>query len=122
MAIVRKTLDEIRAQAARDDPAVRAGLEAIGEEAIAAGAAYDPDNPLLSDAMLDRLEALSLLRRAQERTGANVRELAQRYGIDPDRLEVVAAGRGDPDPTLTAYLRVIASDPQTVARLLHEGA
>ncbi|MGJ3262632.1 MAG: hypothetical protein ACFE0R_05280 [Salinarimonas sp.] len=122
MAIVHKTLDEIRAQARRDDPALRARLEAIDEEAIAAGAAADPDNPLLSDAMLARLEATSLLRTARARTGLSADALARRFRLDPARLGEIDAGRGAPDTTLLAYLRVIASDPQAIERLLHEGA
>ena len=54
MAVIRKTLDELRADPPRLDEGERARLDAMTEEAIEAAALADRDNPPWTDEMLAR--------------------------------------------------------------------
>jgi len=120
VATVRMSLEEVDRRAAQEDPETRARFHAITEEEIERGAASDPDNPLLSEDMLDRLEAASLARRARERVGLSQQRFAARFRINLARLRDLERGRYAPDSALVAYLRVIACEPETVDRILQD--
>ena len=81
-------------------------------------AVVDPDNPPLSLEQLNkakRVPRVKTLRRALQLTQE---EFAQRYYIPVGTLRDWEQRRSEPDAPARAYLKVIASDPEGIARLL----
>lgn len=88
------------------------------EAEIEASALSDPDaQPLTDDEMahMPRVPRTKTLRRA---LGLTQEEFAARYHIPIGTLRDWEQGRTEPDQPARAYLKVIAQDPQGVARAL----
>lgn len=120
MAIVRKTMAELRASPPRFTAEERTRLLALTDEEIERAAASDPDNPLLSDDEIARMVSATRVRRARERAGLSRDAFAERFRIDPERLAEIEDGAALPDETLLAYLTVIEKEPEAVRRALGE--
>lgn len=75
-----------------------------------------PDLPTDDDAApSEAVCARAEVQRVRWLTGLTQRAFAEVFAIDPDALRDVEAGRVRPNPSLRAYLRTIARDPQAVA-------
>ena len=81
----------------------------------------EPDAPL-SDDEFQRGYTAMLARRARARTGLSQAAFAERYGIPAASLRDWEQGRRKPDNAAQNYLRVIASMPDEVAKVLHDAA
>ena len=119
MAIVRYTLDP--ANPPKLSPETEAALDAMTEEEIERNAIEDPDNPPLTDEELDRMVFGRAVRLARQKTGLSQEKFAERYQIAFGRLRDWERGRYQPDSVARAYIRVIDSDPEGVARALGAG-
>jgi len=110
VAIVRKTLDEIRAT----KPAIdRAKIEATTDEDIARQIAEDPDTA--PELTLDMLIAPKNLRR---RLGMTQEQFADALGIPVATLRNWEQGRNGIDPAARSLLILVARDPEgTLAAL-----
>jgi putative transcriptional regulator len=97
-----------------------ARLDAMTSEEIEAAAASDPDNPPLTSEELARMASARLVRRVRRSTGLSQSEFAARFRINHARLRDLERGRTKADSALTAYLKVIASAPETVMAALAE--
>jgi putative transcriptional regulator len=95
-----------------------ARLDAMTEDEIYAAALSDPDNPPLTDEDLKRMKRVPRSKTLRRALGLTQEEFAARYHIPIGTLRDWEQGRCEPDQTAKAYLRVIARDPETVARLL----
>lgn len=118
MAIVRKTLADIKREPFAFTADQRARLDAMTDDDIQRAAEADPDNPPLTDAELDRMTAARAVRVARRKTGLSQAKFAERFHINPARLRDWEQGRYQPDSVALAYLRVIEADPDAVARVL----
>lgn len=63
-----------------------------------------------SQAVAARVE----VQRVRWLTGLTQSAFAHAFGVDPDALREVEAGRARPNAEFRAYLKVIAADPQAV--------
>jgi DNA-binding transcriptional regulator YiaG/uncharacterized DUF497 family protein len=110
MAIVRKTLDEIRAAKSRVD---RAKIDATTDEEIARQIAEDPDTA--PEVTLDMLIAPANLRR---RLNMTQEQFAAALGIPVATLRNWEQGRNAIDPAARSLLMLVARDPEgTLAAL-----
>jgi putative transcriptional regulator len=93
-------------------------LLAMTEGEVMEAALSDPDNPPLSEEQLVRMKRrpqVYVIRRALRLTQE---EFAARYQIPVGTLRDWEQGRSEPDQATRAYLKVIAKDPEGVARAL----
>jgi putative transcriptional regulator len=91
----------------------------LTDEQITAAAEADPDNPPLTAAELEQLDMRALARRARARAGLSQAQFAQTYRINLARLRDLEQGRyKSHDSVASAYLAVIAKDPDAVRRAL----
>ncbi len=104
MAIVRKTLDQIRAMKPQID---RAKLDATTDEEIARQIAEDPDTA--PEVTLDMLIAPKNLRR---RLNMTQEQFADALGIPVATLRNWEQGRNGIDPAARSLLILIARDPE----------
>jgi putative transcriptional regulator len=118
MAIVRKTMAEVKAGPRGLSPATRARLLALTDEEIERAAASDPDNPIRTSEEIARMVSATRARRVRERTGLSLHAFAREFCIDPARLAEVERGVVLPDETMVAYLTVIEKEPEAVRRAL----
>lgn len=88
------------------------------DAAITAAAERDADNPPWSDPDLERGRLSRLARRAREATGLSQEQFASRYGLPAATIRDWEQGRRSPDAAAIAYLRVIKSMPEAVAKAL----
>jgi putative transcriptional regulator len=99
-------------------PEQEAFQAALTDEQITAIAEADPDNPPLTEDEINRFVAVRLIKRTRERLGLTQAMFAKRYQINLGRLRDLEQGRFTPDSAMLAYLRVIASKPDLVAKVL----
>ena len=93
-------------------------LREMDDETVVANALTDPDALPLSEEFLAsarRTPRVKIIRRALHLTQE---EFASRYMIPLGTLRDWEQGRTEPDQAAQAYLRVIAQEPDTVARAL----
>jgi putative transcriptional regulator len=112
MAIVKITQDRIETSRREIDwPA----QDATTDDDIARKIATNPDAaPILSAAQT----AAAITRRIRQRLGITQTEFAARYQIPIGTLRDWEQNRKQPDAPAMAYLRVIAREPEIVARAL----
>jgi putative transcriptional regulator len=92
--------------------------DALTDADIAQAVNADPDAaPILSDAQA----AAALVRTVRKRLSLSQAEFATRYHIPAGTLRDWEQSRKRPDSTAMAFLRVIAREPEIVAKAL-EGA
>ena len=116
MAITRKTLEDLRSNPPRLNAADRARLDAMTPEEIERNALEDRDNPPATEEELARAVAARAVRRARQRTGLSQAKFAERFQINLARLKDWEQGRFMLGSVALAYLKVIESDPEAVAR------
>ncbi len=88
------------------------------QEDIERNALEDRDNPPSSGEELVRAVAARSVRQARQRTGLSQAKFAERFQINIARLKDWERGRFMPDTVALAYLKVIETDPEAVARAL----
>lgn len=99
----------------------RARLESLTDAEITAAAEADPDNPPLTPAELRLLDMRALARRARARTGLSQAQFARAFRFNLARLRDLEQGRyKTADSVVSAYLAVIARDPDAVRQALGE--
>lgn len=82
-----------------------------------------PDLPAdPSAAAADALCARAVIQRVRWGTGLSQSDFARTFGIDPDTLEAMEAGRERPDSALLSYLTVIEWAPEAVLDALDRSA
>ena len=99
-----------------------ARLDAMTDAGITAAAQSDPDNPPLTAAELDRMEAVRRVRQVRALTGLSQARFARAYHINVARLRDLEQGRTQADSALMAYLTVIEREPDAVRRALETGS
>ena len=92
----------------------------ITEAQIEAAALADPDNPPLTPARLAAMKRVPQARVVRRALGLTQEAFADRFGIPLGTLRDWEQGKCEPDQTARAYLRVIARDPEAVARALRQ--
>ncbi len=97
-------------------------LDAMTDADITAAAQSDPDNPPLTSAELDRMEAVRRVRQVRALTGLSQARFARAYQINVARLRDLEQGRTQADSALMAYLTVIEREPDAVRRALESGS
>ncbi len=116
MAIVKVTAAMAR-QAARDTD--WAAIDAQTDEDIARNVASDPD----AAAILSAAEtAAAIARSVRKRLGISQAEFSARFHVPVGTLRDWEQNRKQPDAPALAYLRVIAREPDMVARALRREA
>ena len=95
--------------------AVAPPVRPMTEAEIEAAALSDPDARPIDPADLTPVPRVKVLRRAMALTQD---EFAARFRIPIGTLRDWEQGRSEPDQPTRAYLRVIAADPEAVARAL----
>jgi putative transcriptional regulator len=119
MPIVKFTLDPSNPPTLTAQELAR--LDAMTEAEIEAGAESDPDNPPITDEEFARSASAALVKSVRAGTGLSQSVFARRYHINPGRLRDLEQGRTAADSALTAYLKVIAREPDAVSRALKAG-
>jgi putative transcriptional regulator len=102
----------------QEKPFPEVPLRQMTEAQVRAAANADPDARPMTAAQLckaDRVPRVKTLRRA---LGFTQEEFAVRYQIPIGTLRDWEQGRTAPDQPARAYLKVIASDPERVHRIL----
>lgn len=79
----------------------------------------DPDAQPLTDADFKRMRRVPRVKTLRRALGFTQEEFAARYRIPLDTLRDWERGRIEPDQPARAYLKVIASDPDRVHRMLN---
>jgi putative transcriptional regulator len=117
MAIVRKTMAEIRANHPPKFPVEeRRRLEAATEEEIQRQA--EEDDTITSSEELERGVLAREVRKIREGTGMKQTEFADYYRLTVSRLRDWEQGRYSPDPAMMVYLRLIRDEPKVIEKQL----
>jgi putative transcriptional regulator len=112
MAIVTVTPDVLAKALADTDWET---IDAQTDEDIARNVASDPDAPPI---LTDGETAAAIARTVRKRLGISLAEFAARFRIPVATLRDWEQNRRQPDCAAFAYLRVIAREPEMVARVL----
>ena len=84
--------------------------------------AYDPENPPSTPEQLSRMKRISPAKFIRRKLGFSQEEFAETYMIPIGTLRDWEQHRSEPDAPARAYLKVIAADPEGVARTLKASA
>jgi putative transcriptional regulator len=115
MAIVKVTPEIVAKAIAETD---WRAVDAQTDEDIARNVAGDPDAaPILADGEI----AAAIARGVRKRLGLSQAAFAARFRVPLGTLRDWEQGRRQPDAPALAYLRVIAREPEMVARALVAG-
>jgi putative transcriptional regulator len=90
----------------------------MSEDEILAAALSDPDAQPLTDELAAKLQPVARVKTLRRALGLTQEEFAARYHIPLGTLRDWEQGRARPDQPNRAYLKVIAHDPEGVARAL----
>jgi putative transcriptional regulator len=93
-------------------------MREMSEEEILAAAMSDPDAQPLTEELSANLKPVPRVKTLRCALGLTQEEFAARYHIPLGTLRDWEQGRAQPDQPNRAYLKVIAHDPQGVARAL----
>lgn len=119
MAIVRRKIDPANPPPlSADELAQLEKLNSMTPEEIERNAFEDPDNPPWTEEEFARGFFARDVRRAREKTGLTQQQFSERFQIGLARLRDWEQGRYNPDSVAKAYVRLIAKDPDAVARAL----
>lgn len=102
----------------RDNKTDWSYLDAMTDEEAEANALTDPDNPPMTEEQIrsaSRMPRVKVIRRA---LGLTQEEFSARYRIPLGTLRDWEQGRSEPDQPARAYLKVIAVDPEGIAKAL----
>lgn len=83
---------------------------------------YDPENPPLTKEQLSRMRRVSPAKHIRFQLGLTQEQFAETYMIPIGTLRDWEQHRSEPDAPARAYLKVIAADPEGVARTLGASA
>ena len=95
-----------------------AALDAMTDEEILAAARSDPDCPPLEDYTGPPRRRMPQVRQIRRAFHLSQEEFAERFHIPLTDLQSWEDSRTEPDQATRAYLRVIATDPDSVVRAL----
>ena len=84
--------------------------------------AYDPETPPSTPEQLKRMERISPAKFIRRKLAFSQEEFAETYMIPIGTLRDWEQHRSEPDAPARAYLKVIAADPEGVARALKASA
>jgi putative transcriptional regulator len=93
-------------------------VDALTDEQIHAAALSDPDAQPITEEDLARMPLVPRTITIRRALKLSQEEFAARYHIPPGTLRDWEQGRSKPDAAARAYLRVIAREPEMVARAL----
>jgi putative transcriptional regulator len=93
-------------------------FDELTEEQVRAAAESDPDARPLTARQLAQMKRISPVKRLRWKLRMSQQEFASTFGIALETLRNWELGRAAPDRTAQSYLRVIASEPDTVRRAL----
>ena len=82
----------------------------------------DPEDRPVSVAGLERADMGRWIRRLRNRLGLSQAEFAAAYRVPVANLRQYEIGRHMPPPAVRAYLKVIAEEPEVIARALAKAA
>ena len=88
------------------------------EEEIHVAAMSDPDARPMTEEQLQQARHVPRVKTMRRALKLTQEEFASRYHIPLGTLRDWEQGRGEPDQTARAFLRVIAANPDTVRRAL----
>lgn len=83
---------------------------------------YDSENPPLTKEQLSRMKRISFAKHLRFKFGLTQEQFAETYMIPIGTLRDWEQHRSEPDAPAKAYLKVIAADPEGVARTLKASA
>ena len=95
-----------------------AALDAMTDEETEAAALADPDNPPWTDQQLARAKRVSFVKHLRLKLHLGRSSFASRFHIDEALIKAWERHESEPDAMAMAYLRVIAADPDGVAKTL----
>ena len=93
-------------------------MDALTDEEILAGALADPDAQPITEEELGKMRPVPRTITIRRALKLSQEEFAQRFHIPAGTLRDWEQGRCEPDAAARAYLRVIAREPEMVARAL----
>jgi putative transcriptional regulator len=96
-------------------------MRPMTEAEIEAAAEADPDARPMTPEQLQTARRVPRVRTLRRALGLTQEEFAARFHIPIDTLRDWEQGRTEPDEPTRAYLKVIACDPEGVARALQSG-
>jgi putative transcriptional regulator len=95
-----------------------ARIDAMTDEEALANALSDPDNPPTTQEQFKQMRRVSLAKHIRFKLMLTQEEFAARYHIPLGTLRDWEQHRSEPDQPTRAYLKVIAADPEMVAKAL----
>jgi putative transcriptional regulator len=95
-------------------------FDAMTDEEAEANALSDPDNPPRTEEQLRNGRRISLAKHLRFRLMLTQEEFSARYHIPLGTLRDWEQHRSEPDQASRAYLKVIATEPEMVARALED--
>lgn len=98
-----------------------ARIDAMTDEEAEANALSDPDNPPMTDEQLRSAKRIPFTKHLRFKFGLTQEEFSARYHIPLGTLRDWEQHRTEPDQAARAYLKVIAKEPDLVARALADG-
>jgi putative transcriptional regulator len=98
-----------------------ARIDAMTDEEAEANALSDPDNQPMTEEQLRSMRRIPFAKHLRFKFGLTQEEFAARYHIPLGTLRDWEQHRSEPDQASQAYLKVIAREPDMVARALAEG-
>lgn len=114
----RKSVLIMKKPATELDKTDWARIDAMTDEEAEANALSDPDNPPASEEQLKQMRRISIAKHLRFKLMLTQEEFAARYQIPLGTLRDWEQHRSEPDQATRAYLKVIAADPEGVARAL----
>jgi putative transcriptional regulator len=99
-----------------------AALHAMTDDEIDTAALSDPDNPPLTAERLARLKRVPQVKVMRRAMGLTQEDFSARFRIPLGTLRDWEQGKTEPDQAASAYLTVIARDPEGVRRALQSGS
>ncbi|MBF0438877.1 MAG: helix-turn-helix domain-containing protein [Magnetococcales bacterium] len=88
------------------------------EDEIVTAAASDPDASPMTAEQLKKAKRIPRVKTLRRALGLTQEEFSRHYHIPVGTLKDWELGRAEPDQPASAYLFVIASDPEGVARTI----
>jgi putative transcriptional regulator len=93
-------------------------FDAITDEEAEANALSDPDNQPTTEEQFEQMRRVPLTKRIRLKLMLTQEEFAARYQIPIGTLRDWEQHRSEPDQVTRTYLKVIAADPEWVAKAL----
>jgi putative transcriptional regulator len=97
-------------------------FDAITDEEAEANALSDPDNPPTTNEQFKQMRRVPLVKHIRFKLMLTQEEFAARYQIPLGTLRDWEQHRSEPDQVTRTYLKVIAIDPEWVARALQDAS